>query len=307
MLYCSRNSNNKQFNRKETHILCIIFRKPVGLTIKKSLVETLWDRNKDGAGYLVNLPEKGWTIKKGIMNKEEFLKTVEPYFGEDFDLVCHMRIKTVGQIVAEHTHPFNWTANKSNKIRYMFHNGTVKILKPKQDSDSMFLAEMLSNVSTDEGHAILKDLSANGAGRFVTLANDQINIFPDSESITQDGVWFSNDRHVTKVTTVTTHNQYMGYHAPHTNYNPTPPVIKKAEDPVTLALKDKHIKVIAGFYAQRAQAVCNDAYITKWKQENGADFPVSVLEQIATICIDKINSDEITDPMFEFLVAFQQS
>ncbi len=289
--------------------MCVILEKPVGQTISKELVAELWDRNKDGAGFLARSKDGEWMTRKGLMDKDEFLESVSKYFGEDSELVCHMRIKTTGQITTEHTHPFVWTkVGPKSQPRYLFHNGTVKFLKPSGDSDSMMLAKMLQNLETEEAHLVLKDLASHGAGRFVTLANNKITIFGDDESVTDNGIWFSNGRHLaakkTNTVTVYTPQQHGHYGDARTTPLPAPKVVLPISDSPS---RTKNIKTIATFYALRRQVLPNEQFIASWADENGIDmFPDATLEQIAKFSEINQNEDKVTDPMYEFLLTFAQ-
>jgi len=298
--------------------MCIAFHKPIGVSMSKDLVSQLWDKNKDGAGWLAKPNVKSqWFIKKGMMDKDKFLEDIEKYLGKESELVAHMRIKTTGTISAEHTHPFQWTGDNKT-ARYLFHNGTVKFLNPGLDSDSMLLADILSNFTTEEAHDRLKDFAANGCGRFVTLTNGKITTFGDEESVESEGIWFSNKRHLTQ-TNVTQfsrqpfqgqtnfyHGQgYMGGGSGrHDSHSPAPfrseGIVET--NPEQANIREKSISVIANYYAAKKEVICNHNFIKNWSEENGtSSIATPVLSKIADFCKDNKGDD----PFFDFFLALQ--
>lgn len=287
--------------------MCIALYKKQGVKLSRELLGQLWDKNKDGGGYLARLNGKGWMHRKGVMEKDVFLNDLDKYLGEDAELVAHMRIKTTGTISPEHTHPFLWTKKDGKNPRYLFHNGTVKFLNPKDDSDSSLLAKILSNYSTEEAHRILTDFAANGCGRFVTFANGKITTFGDEESIEDEGIWFSNKRHlVTNVVTNYQHNYYNGGGSRVHVVTPPPSTFRVTKGMEIVPVDENRqnaINVIAAFYATKNKVVCNENFIRTWADENGVEsMSLAILSKIAEFCSDKASDD----PFFEFFLAMHK-
>lgn len=291
--------------------MCVIIVKKFDTTLSKDLVSKLWDKNPDGAGYMVRHKDTGWKHRKGIMGKEDFLKSIEGYLDKDSELVTHMRIKTKGSICEEHTHPFDFS--KANDPRFMFHNGTVKFLSHKTDSDSMFLAKIIKNVTTNEAHDLLKNFSESGYGRFVTIANDKVSVFGDAESIEVDGVWFSNKRHTEpKTITHTVYGEYGDYeHCDWTAASRTQSKPQNSKDQLALTYplitcsphKRELLNDLGKFYALKAKVAWNEDFQGEFEEENGANtIQDALLEKIVEL--SKQDKEYKSDPLFEFYLVF---
>lgn len=289
--------------------MCVIVYKKPGSTLSLDLVSKLWEKNSDGAGYMVRHKGGGWKHRKGIMQKEDYLKSIKNYLDADSELVTHMRIKTKGTICAEHTHPFEFS--RANDPRFMFHNGTVKFLNHKIDSDSMFLARILKNVETEEAHSLLKKYSENGFGRFVTVTNGEVKVFGDDESIEDEGVWFSNKRHRESKSTVlylSGGSDYGDYD--HCDWGLHNSHQERKEGPVPFvspnkvsAEKRKLLNDLGKFYALKDKVAWSDSYQSEFEEENGAEtIQDTILERIVEL--SKQDTKYESDPLFEFYLAF---
>lgn len=286
--------------------MCVIVHKPKGVKISEDLMSELWNRNPDGAGYVVNVKNQ-WKRKKGIMLKVDFLNAIKSYLGEDTEFVAHLRIKTKGSICSEHTHPFDWSDNDSSRL--MFHNGTIRFLDHKIDSDSLYLSKVLKNTTTDEGHDLLKFYTTQGFGRFVTLVDGKVNIFPDEESVTHEGVWFSNKRHI--VETNTKPNSRHVYDAEDLegfgyvcDWEPVKKPVAPSKSPVQTAKMREYLKEIGKFYAIKSKKMWDEGFQNEFEMSNGlSSFSEELLEKV--LILAKKDPEAKSDPLFEFYLAFE--
>ena len=71
-------------------------------------------------------------LKKGFMNKEEFLNLFLDINTKDTAFIAHFRIKSVGEVKPENCHPF-----VAKNVTYA-HNGTLHIqpLRAKTDTET---------------------------------------------------------------------------------------------------------------------------------------------------------------------------
>lgn len=181
--------------------MCVIIHKPVGTELSEDTVRQCWARNKDGAGFVsLNEDLSFEEHEKGIMNLEAFLAASINARSINRDSIFHLRINSRGGVNAELTHPFPLKVSFGGKTHdaFLFHNGTADCFNalPVNTSDSMFLANLISDLSWHTATTILSNLNENGYGRFVlTVPGYEHFLLGDNESEEKDGLWFSNTRH----------------------------------------------------------------------------------------------------------------
>lgn len=117
--------------------MCIIAYKPAGLAFpKKSILQTCFLNNPDGAGFMYN-DGAGVVIKKGFKTFNAFyeaLKQARLEAGNDPSYVLHFRISTQAGRRADCTHPFPLSCNM-NDLRELdcrakigvAHNGIIQL------------------------------------------------------------------------------------------------------------------------------------------------------------------------------------
>lgn len=189
--------------------MCVIVYKPKGSQLTKEIIQQCWKRNGDGGGYIAKSEdEEEWTMIKGIMDEEEFLRRTEKFWGANAEIVFHLRIKSKGAVCTELTHPFYFSREPAEgedpddvPVRLLFHNNTVKFLNEHSvlnevNSDTSLLAKLILKPLDDENvDSLLRGLSEDGHGKFVTFNNGVISVYADSESKEIDGIWYSNVHH----------------------------------------------------------------------------------------------------------------
>ena len=176
--------------------MCVIVLKEQTGKLNSAIFEQCWARNGDGGGY-VAIHEGKVIMEKGIMNKDEFLKKVKPFFNKGSELVLHFRIQSRGGVSVNLTHPFDCSQEGSKTKRYLFHNGTVKAMSALAigESDTSTLASWLKVLSDEDCKKMLENLVSRGHGRFVFVVGTKIYHWGDEESIEKKKVWYSNTRH----------------------------------------------------------------------------------------------------------------
>lgn len=172
--------------------MCIIIAKKAGVKrLDPEYFNRAWDRNPDGGGLVWKKPGEEVYIQKGFMNKQEFLNKIDELNQDDTAFIAHFRIKSVGAVCADNTHPFNM-----GKVTFA-HNGTLSIqaFEGKTDSETF-------------GLCFLKDKSMGWIKRYQTLLemalhtskfaimdniNGEILILNQDLGKERDGAWFSNE------------------------------------------------------------------------------------------------------------------
>lgn len=90
--------------------MCIIAVKPAGIEWPTwKTLQTCFEHNSDGAGYMYNDDEGNVVISKGYMSWQDFKKAIKMLkrrCTDDTAVVMHFRIKTHGEVSRECCHPF---------------------------------------------------------------------------------------------------------------------------------------------------------------------------------------------------------
>ena len=141
--------------------MCIIAIKPKNKDLQnKETLETCFNRNRDGAGYMFVNNKDEVVIKKGYMTFDEYYKDLvedyNKYNLKNKNLVMHFRIGTSGQSKYGCTHPFAISNDykELEKIRNktnigVCHNGIVSMFNSRmaQYSDTeIYIATVLAPI-----------------------------------------------------------------------------------------------------------------------------------------------------------------
>lgn len=171
--------------------MCVIIHKPLSHTITQEKFHECWARNSHGLGFYTRRGEESYS-SKGLMEEGAAYSSIKEYLSSEWETVIHFRIQSRGGVCADLTHPFS-----CGNQRLLFHNGTVKIFPHlTTESDTSALSKLLKNLSDKDVLVLLKELSANGQGKFVFVDNNgDVHIYGDSESKNQNGIWYSNTKH----------------------------------------------------------------------------------------------------------------
>lgn len=173
--------------------MCIAIYKPENKTIPQSVLQTCFNANPDGAGFLYS-KDKELHLEKGFFTFNDFYEAYKQH--ENEQAVIHFRIKTHGNINTENCHPF-----LVNKSLGFIHNGIISGFGSKDNSDTYhFNDELLKPLIGKYGNKIIndpivKDLVEDriGYSKLVFLdRHGNHNIFNEHKGVWDDGIWYSN-------------------------------------------------------------------------------------------------------------------
>lgn len=178
--------------------MCIIVYKPKNKQVKKTVLETCFESNPDGAGFIIREDSGELLLKKGFFTFESFWEEYKRYTNKQ--AIIHFRIRTHGDKDTENCHPF-WMVE--NKIAFA-HNGVIHNVKITDTSKSdtwTFNVSILKELENKFGPQFLEDpvmqiLISNyvGYSRLVFLNElGKVLIFNKAAGEEVDGVWFSNN------------------------------------------------------------------------------------------------------------------
>ena len=182
--------------------MCIAIYKPEGKRIKKERLETCYDNNPDGAGFMYI---KGGKLKtqKGYFSFKSFWKAYNKAMREDqanFPAVLHFRIATHGTVNTDNCHPHRI---KGTDI-FMAHNGIISIDLPKKckHSDTVEFCNLLSEIEPKESilsEPILSLIEGFiGTSKIVFMKPDgTVKIVNEDLGLWEKGSWYSNDTYKT--------------------------------------------------------------------------------------------------------------
>lgn len=192
--------------------MCVIISKPAGVDpLKREYFENAWEHNSQGGGVVWKTPDDEVKVQKGFMNKDEFLSKLDEINTKDNSFIAHFRIKSVGEVKPENTHPF-----VMDKVTFA-HNGTISGIKAfdgKTDSETFGLL-FLKNRSMKwiKENALLLEV-ALGSSKFALMDNKTGEIFILNKEYgkEQDGAWFSNESAFPRPATTYSYSNYAYYH-----------------------------------------------------------------------------------------------
>lgn len=174
--------------------MCVIIAKKAGVKpVPREYLERAWERNPDGGGVVFFRPgDECAYMKKGMMDKKEFIDYLETINKEENSFIAHFRIKSKGKVCKMNTHPFCY-----EHITFA-HNGTLSCVNPVGDltdtqtyGDKFFVGKTINWIKSS------KDLieMTLGYSKFAVMDNHtgEIFILNKQNGQEKDGVWYSND------------------------------------------------------------------------------------------------------------------
>lgn len=206
--------------------MCVIMVKPKGKEmVSKEIRRQMWDRNKDGAGFMYLNKDKKVIISKGFMTFDDFEKGLSSVKDvkniKDTPMVLHFRITTHGGTSPENTHPFPISSVESHLQALdvscnlaMAHNGVINSVETSATlSDTMmFIKTIVSPLSKLDKEFLTsyeKFIKYGiGASKLAFLDNTgKITTIGDFKDV--DGYLYSNTNHVPYVPTKTTYSSHL--------------------------------------------------------------------------------------------------
>ena len=192
--------------------MCIIIAKLRGKELpKKAILQTCWNNNDDGAGFMI-AHDGSVEIVKGFLKFDDFYKALKKYDKKyklkNKNIVIHFRIGTSGGLTSSKTHPFAISKNindlNATNIKTnvgVAHNGILSNftynskLSDTQNFVKDFIyyvykmdEDFIHNKNADE--LILNQLNTSNKLAILTK-NDELKLYNDF--IEEDGVYYSNN------------------------------------------------------------------------------------------------------------------
>ena len=264
--------------------MCIICVKPENFELSDDILKTMWDNNRDGAGFMY-AENDSLNIIKGLMTFNDFLQAYEPH--KNKKIVMHFRIRTHGTTDAAMTHPFV----VDNNLAFA-HNGVISGMGDQTHSDTWYFNERVIKAIRARVQNFLdidpiKDLleSKVGFSKLVFMDNTgKVDIINESKGDkSSDGVWFSNTSWRPRPTPIV--------HTP-----PVPYVSRRSESrgyqvPKNQPYNRYHIQLQIGDYATISSPLSVHAY------PNGVLLPATTIDVVPgdPVRIDAFNQDMSVD------------
>lgn len=190
--------------------MCIIIAKDAGVkALDAGYFDRAWDANSHGAGIVWKHKDEDVFFQKGFMDKKEFLDKVAEINKDDTAFIAHFRIRSVGVVCAENTHPF-----VMNHVTFA-HNGTLSLtpFEGKTDSETFGLKFLKTRKMKwiKDNQELLE--MALGSSKFAIMDNvtGEILILNKHLGQEKDDAWFSNSSAFEKTSYATTPARNYSY------------------------------------------------------------------------------------------------
>ena len=200
--------------------MCIIIAKKAGANpVPRENFERAWEHNSQGGGVVFFRPGDDCAyIRKGVMNKEEFLELLDRVNKKENSFIAHFRIMSKGKVCKTNTHPFCY-----EHITFA-HNGTLSGITPDGDkTDSETYGNAFFVGKTMNWIKATKDLIefTLGYSKFAVMDNHtgEIFILNAQRGKEVDGTWYSNESAFEVKPTTT--SSYSNYNTPSTTVEPS--------------------------------------------------------------------------------------
>ena len=182
--------------------------------IDSSIIETMFQNNPDGAGYMYAYNNRVH-IEKGFMTLKELLNSLDNLKKkiniEEIPLILHFRISTSGKVDGATCHPFPVTSDlnalrKTHVITNlgMAHNGIICDFEEKKSiySDTQLFVNKCVSYLYDMNPKFLHDdrteklLEPIINGSRLAFLDSHGNIYRYGEWCESDGIYYSNEGYV---------------------------------------------------------------------------------------------------------------
>ena len=195
--------------------MCIIAIKPPHhKMIDESIIETMFQNNPDGSGYMYSYNNKVH-IEKGFMTLKELLNSLDNLKKkvniEEIPLILHFRISTSGKVDGATCHPFPVTSDlnalrKTHVITNlgMAHNGIICDFEEKKSiySDTQLFVNKCVSYLYDIHPKFLHDDRTKNLlepiinGSRLAFLDRHGNIYRYGEWCEDDGIFYSNEGYI---------------------------------------------------------------------------------------------------------------
>ena len=195
--------------------MCIIAVKPAHhKMIDENNIETMFNTNPDGAGYMYAYNNRVH-IEKGFMTLKELLNSLDNLKKkiniEEIPLILHFRISTSGKVDGATCHPFPVTSDlnalrKTHVITNlgMAHNGIICDFEEKKSiySDTQLFVNKCVSYLYDMNPKFLHDdrteklLEPIINGSRLAFLDSHGNIYRYGEWCESDGIYYSNEGYI---------------------------------------------------------------------------------------------------------------
>jgi predicted glutamine amidotransferase len=167
--------------------MCLIIEKPAGQEIKKWILESALEYNRDGFGIM----HEGHARKWKSLGLSEICDALEPLI--DIDVAVHFRMATDGRINKHNAHPFK-LKNKS----WLMHNGVLSAYRTGKDdarSDTRrFVEEFCNTLIKQHGSVPRAAMEGEILGSTICLMQKDGTINRYGSGWTNyEGCYFSNE------------------------------------------------------------------------------------------------------------------
>lgn len=151
----------------------------------KDELKSMWNRNPDGAGYMVARDDRV-EVHKGFMDFYEFYNQLQfEHFTKDDVVVYHFRIATQAGVTPEMCHPFPYTT-KTEGLKCLdayckmgiAHNGIIRLTSngdPELSDTALYIRDYLPKRLTNG----LTDTALNAI--YHDIQSKMVFLFPDGQ------------------------------------------------------------------------------------------------------------------------------
>jgi len=178
--------------------MCIILYNEIGKKLDKNLIQTAYDNNPHGYGFMWYEHERIHTIK-GLADFDQIWQLINMFNGMQYAM--HFRWRTTGEITNELCHPFEILNKDAHGLdMVMMHNGTIfSMPKIPNKSDTQIFSEKFSqkiiekdpNYNLNYIHKLEQVVGKHN--KMVMMTSDKRTFFVNkNEGKYIDGIWYSN-------------------------------------------------------------------------------------------------------------------
>lgn len=176
--------------------MCLAIFKPQGVVAREEHLRNGWVGNSDGAGFAF-VKDGSIVVSKGYMKYKEFIAAYESAMKANNDPIAliHFRIRTMGSVGPENTHPFLLP----EAAGAMIHNGNIQGTEATYKdglSDTACFVKKFGTLLTLDNLKQYRSEIEEGLGSWNKLAflfkDGSHIIMNEKQGIWDEGLWWSN-------------------------------------------------------------------------------------------------------------------